>query len=192
MATFYIGQIIPFGGNFAINGMTMCSGQLLNISQFTALFSIIGTFYGGNGTSNFAVPDLRGRRMIHQGTGLGLSPYVIGEQGGAENVSILTSNLPQHTHTVSGTFSASGTQPKASLQAPAANAVLGHADDVSTNSPLAKPAIYCPAGTATSVTLGGMNISAGLTGNNLPVSILNPYLCVTMLLVLNGVFPSRN
>lgn len=192
MATNYIGQIIPFSGNFAITGMTMCSGQLLAISQFTALFSIIGTYYGGNGQTNFAVPDLRGRRMIHQGTGLGLQTYTIGQDGGAENVSILTSNLPSHTHTVSGTFSASGATPKATQQAATANAVIGHSDDISTNTPLSKPAIYCPSGTTASVTLGGMNISAGLTGGNTPVSILSPFLCVTMLLVLNGVFPTRN
>jgi len=192
MATFYLGQIIQFGGNFTIKGTAMCNGQLLSISQNTALFSLLGTFYGGNGTSNFQLPDLRGRNMIHQGQGQGLSPYTVGQVGGTENVTLLQSNMPAHTHTMTSSFSASGVQPKASAIVPAAGSVLGHTDDISSNAQKAQPAIYCPSGTATTVALGGLNVSAGISGNSLPTEILNPYLAITCLIVLSGVFPSRN
>jgi microcystin-dependent protein len=192
MAQFYLGQIIQFGGNFAISGTAMCNGQLLSIQQNTALFSLIGTFYGGNGTTNFQLPDLRGRSMIHQGQGQGLSPYVIGQPGGTENATLLQNNLPSHTHAITSSFNASGLQPKATAIVPAAGSVLGHTDDISSNAQKAQPAIYCPSGTTANVALGGLNVSAGLTGNNIPFSILNPYLAITCLIMLQGIFPSRN
>ena len=192
MAEFYLGQIIQFAGNFAIQGTAMCNGQTLSIQQNAALFSIIGTFYGGNGTSTFQLPDLRGRSMIHQGQGNGLSNYVVGENGGVENASILQTNLPSHTHTIAATFNASGLQPQASTEAPAAGSVLGHAVDVSTNTAKAKPAIYCPQGTTANVALGGLNVSAAPTGSNVPLPILNPYLAITCLIMTTGIFPSRN
>ena len=190
MVDFYLGQIIQFGGNFTIRGTAMCNGQLLSISQNTALFALIGTFYGGNGTSNFAVPDLRGRTMIHQGQGTGLSPYVVGQQGGTENVTLLQTNLPAHTHVITSSFKASSTV-KATAQIPAANSVLGHSVDIATGG-TSHPAIYCPSGTAVDAALGGLNVSAASTGGNIPVSILNPFLAITCLIMLQGIFPSRN
>ncbi len=187
---FYLGQIIQFGGNFAISGTAMCNGQTLSISQNTALFALLGTFYGGNGTSTFQLPDLRGRTMIHQGQGQGLSTYVVGENGGTENATLLQTNLPSHTHTITSTFKASSTV-KATLQIPAAGAVLGHSDDVATGG-TSHPAIYCPINTATDAALGGLNVSAAPTGNSIPVSILNPYLTITCLITTVGIFPSRN
>jgi microcystin-dependent protein len=89
MAEPYIGQIIMFGGNFAIRGYAYCSGQLLPISQYTALFSILGTTYGGDGVTTFALPDLRGRVPIHSGQGPGLSNYQLGQRGGSESVTLL-------------------------------------------------------------------------------------------------------
>jgi microcystin-dependent protein len=192
VAQLWLGQIIQFAGNFAITGTSMCSGQLLSIQQNTALFSIIGTFYGGNGTSNFQLPDLRGRSMIHQGQGPGLSNYVIGEQGGVENASILISNLPSHTHTVTGTFNASGLQPQATTEVPVAGSVLGHAVDISGNTAKAKPAIYCPVGTTANIALAGLNVAAAPTGGSIPLNILNPYLTITCLIMMVGIFPSRN
>lgn len=190
MAEFYLGQIIQFGGNFAISGTAMCNGQLIPISQNTALFSLLGTFYGGNGTSTFALPDLRGRSMIHQGQGAGLSQYVVGQQGGTENVTLLSNNMPSHTHTITSSFSASSTV-KATEQIPGAGAVLGHSVDVAVGG-TSHPAIYCPSGTATDAALGGLNVSAGISGNSLPFQILNPYLTITCLIMLAGIFPSRN
>jgi microcystin-dependent protein len=190
MVDFYLGQIIQFGGNFAFVGSATCDGQLLSISQNTALFSLLGTSYGGNGTTTFALPDLRGRSMIHQGQGLGLSSYVVGETGGTENVTVLQTNLPSHTHTITSTFKASSTV-KASAQVPAAGSVLGHSVDIATGG-TSHPAIYCPSGTATDAALGGLNVSAATTGNNIPVSILNPFLAITCLIMMQGIFPSRN
>jgi microcystin-dependent protein len=190
MATFYVGQIIQFGGNFAPTQTAMCNGQILPISQNTALFAIIGTFYGGNGTSNFALPNLQGRRMIHAGQGGGLSPYVQGQTGGTETVTLTTSQMPVHTHTITSSFNASGVN--ATTLAPGAGSVLGHAADISGKTPSSQPAIYCPAGTTANVALGGLNVSAANTGGSQPVEILGPYLAITCLIVLQGVFPSRN
>ncbi len=96
-----LGEIRLFAGNFAPRGYAFCNGQTLSIAQNVALFSLLGTFYGGNGTSTFQLPDLQGRSPIGMGNGLGLSPFVIGEAGGSENVSIQIPNLPSHTHTAS-------------------------------------------------------------------------------------------
>src|SRR5271155_5619646 len=91
-------QIFPY--NFAPRGWAMCNGQILPISQNTALFSLLGTFYGGNGTSNFALPNLQGRVPIHAGQGTGLSAYTVGETGGAESVTLNANQIPAHTHSV--------------------------------------------------------------------------------------------
>jgi microcystin-dependent protein len=170
----------------------MCNGQLMSIAQNTALFSILGTTYGGDGVQTFGLPDLRGRDMLHWGQGPGLSNYDIGEVAGVENTTLLTTNLPSHTHTMTSSFSASGLQPKASTLAPGAGSVLGHATDIANNPKQAQPAIYCPSGTATPVALGGLNVSAGLAGGSQPFSNLDPYLAITQLIVLFGIFPSRN
>src|SRR5688572_5350285 len=96
----FIGEIIMFAGNFAPRGWAFCSGQLLSIAQNTALFSILGTTYGGNGQTTFALPDLRGRCPVHQGQGPGLSNYSLGQVGGTESVTLIASQLPPHSHTV--------------------------------------------------------------------------------------------
>src|SRR5580698_4850181 len=96
----YLAMILQFGGNFAPVQFALCAGQILPISSNTALFSLLGTYYGGNGTSNFGLPDLRGRTVIGSGQGPGLSDYFIGEQTGVENETILYSNMPIHSHTV--------------------------------------------------------------------------------------------
>lgn len=96
----FIGQIIMFGGNFAPRGWALCDGQLLAISSNSALFSILGTTYGGDGRSTFGLPDLRGRAAIHPGNGPGLSNYRLGEKGGVENVTLTTAQIPSHDHGV--------------------------------------------------------------------------------------------
>ena len=98
MASPFIGQITLFAGNFAPRGWAFCNGQLLSIAQNTALFSILGTTYGGNGQTTFALPDLRGRVPVHAGQGPGLSNYDLGQQGGAESVTLTTAQMPAHTH----------------------------------------------------------------------------------------------
>src|SRR5271154_2822296 len=185
MAEFYLGQIIQGGWNFAPSGSALCNGQLMAISQNSALFSLLGTNFGGNGTTTFGLPDLRGRVPIHWGQGPGTSNYVIGQAAGVENETLLVTNLPAHTHPA--TFAASGGT-KASLQIPASGSTLGHSEDLSNTG--SAPAIYCPANTSTTVALGGLTV--GVTGGNVPFSILQPYLAITFATTLVGIFPSRS
>ncbi len=190
MGQFYIGQILTVGFNFAPRNTALCNGQLMAISQNAALFSILGTTYGGNGIQTFALPNLQSRRMNHEGTGQGLSTYVLGEIAGAENTTLNINNMPAHTHTMTSSFKASSTV-KATAQIPAAGSVLGHSDDVATGG-TAHPAIYCPSSAATDAALGGLNVSAGLTGSSIPFQSLTPFLTITMVIALFGIFPSRN
>src|ERR1700722_19289318 len=94
----FIGQILMFGFNFAPIGWALCNGQMLSIAQNTALFSLLGTYYGGDGVSTFALPNLQGRVPIHQGSGIGLSPYTIGQSAGSENITLLANQMPTHNH----------------------------------------------------------------------------------------------
>jgi len=163
-----------FGGNFAPSGWAMCNGQLLPIAQNAALFSILGTTYGGNGTTNFALPDLRGRVAVHQGQGPGLSTYTIGEQTGVESVILAQNQMPIHTHAVNADGQASG------KTTPAGN-FLG------TVAGTAPEKMYSGASNA------AMNTAMiGNAGGSLPVPILQPVLCVTFIIALVGIFPSRN
>jgi microcystin-dependent protein len=167
----FIGEIRMFGGNFAPKNWAMCNGQILAISQNTALFSLLGTIYGGNGTSNFALPNLQSRSPMHQGQGPGLSDRVIGEEGGTENVTLLGANLPSHTHGVMAVGSA-GTQ----------TTPVGNSWASSTTRPYSNQA---PNAAMAPGTLGP-------TGGNQPHDNLQPYLVVTFIICLNGIFPSRN
>jgi microcystin-dependent protein len=181
MATPFIGEIVGFAGNFAPVNYALCQGQIMSIAQNTALFSIVGTTYGGNGQTTFALPDLRGRAPLGQGQGPGLSNYVLGQLAGTETATLNTANLPAHTHTLSAV------QVKASTQAPAAGSMLARGNDGSTIGSL--PEVYVPAGTAgTQVPLGGV----GFTGSNTPFSIRDPYLTINWLIAIQGIFPSRN
>ena len=197
MTDVYLGQIIHGGWNFAPRGTHYCDGALLSISQNTALFALLGTTYGGNGQTTFALPDLRGRSAVNQGQGPGLSPYVLGQASGTESTTLTQGNLPSHTHTSTFTQS-SGTlnvgTAKATTQVAAAGGVL--AKSVDTSAVGSTPAIYAPSGTATPVALGGVNVAGtvqnGLTGGNLPFSLLSPYLAISIVIALQGIFPSRN
>jgi microcystin-dependent protein len=199
LATFFLGQIIIGGWNFAPQGSVQCNGQTLAIAQYNALFALLGTTYGGNGVSTFQLPNLQGRRIVHWGNGVGLAPYVIGQNSGVENVSVLQGNMPTHNHQASfaqnnSSFGASGTT-SATAAAPAAGGVLGVGADLTSHG--AKPAIYVPSGSVTNtVGLGGLNVagtvSLGVSGNGLPLSILNPYNTVTMCIATVGIFPTRN
>ena len=105
MSEVFLGQIIQGGWNFAPQGYSLCNGQTLSIQQNAALFALLGTTFGGNGTSTFQLPDLQGRRMVHWGSGAGLSTYVIGQKAGTENAQLTVNSMPQHTHTFSGASS---------------------------------------------------------------------------------------
>jgi microcystin-dependent protein len=170
-----IGQIIMFGGNFEIRGFAYCSGQLLPIAQYTALFSILGTTYGGDGVTTFGLPDLRGRAPVGQGQGPGLSYYTLGEMAGTETATLNAANLPAHTHVLNIPVTSSNVnteEPAGSiLGATGANA-------------------YSPANTANGSY--GSNLQTGIAGSNVPVPILNPFLVINYLIALEGIYPSRN
>lgn len=178
----FIGQIILFAGNFDIRGYASCNGQIMAIAQNTALFSILGTTYGGNGQTTFALPDLRGRAPISQGQGPGLSNYSLGQVGGTETVTLTTNNMPAHTH---------------ALQLTAAVNVsdLNATSDEPTNSFLTTTSnnFYASSG-KNGQNLGGVTASgtAAVTGGNQPFANMQPYLVLSYQIALEGIFPSRN
>jgi microcystin-dependent protein len=189
----YLGSILIFGGSFAIRGYMLCNGQTLPISTYSALFSILGTYFGGNGVNNFQLPDLQGRVPIGMGNGLGLSPYVIGQKGGTENVSLTINNLPQHAHPIpalSVTVSVNNTAATANTASAGTNSI-GAAND-----PLSGDTVNVYNNTAPNVALNtGATTPAsntGLTGNNIPISIIQPYLALNYQIAITGIFPSRN
>lgn len=190
MAEPFIASIIMFGGNFGPRGWALCQGQILSIAQNTALFSLLGTTYGGNGQTTFALPDLRSRVPVGQGQGPGLSSYSLGQQAGTENVTLTTAQMPAHTHTATATSTLNASTTKATLQTPVADAVFGKAVD---NVGTAVPLIYCPAGTAATVPLAGAGtVTNSITGGSQPHNNIQPYLCINFIIALEGIFPSRN
>lgn len=173
----YIGEIRMFAGNFAPRGWAFCNGQLLAISQNTALFSLLGTTYGGNGQTTFGLPNLQGRYAMHWGQGNGLSPRTIGETAGNETVTLTTSQIPMHNHLMN----ASSVQGNAKTPANNFNAVY-----IDPNSGSGVE-IY---GTTSSGTMNPGAISN--TGGSNPHDNMPPFQCVTFIIALEGIFPSRN
>jgi microcystin-dependent protein len=167
----FLGEIRIFGFNFPPTGWLQADGAVLPIAQNTALFSLLGTQYGGDGVTTFALPDLRGRVATNQGQGPGLSNYVIGETGGAETVTLTPTQMPNHSHTLQGASSA------ASTKSPG-GAVLAE-----TSQPT-----Y--ASTPGGAVLNGASI--GAAGGGQPVSVLPPYLTLNFCIAIQGIFPSRN
>jgi microcystin-dependent protein len=174
MASPFLGEIRMFGGNFAPRGWAFCNGQTMSIAQNTALFSLLGTTYGGNGISTFALPNLQGRVPVHWGNGAGLSPYVIGQQASQENVTLLPSQMPAHAHSLNAVTSG-GNQASPTGSFPAAEST-GTSLNYSSG----------PADTT-------MNPAAvASAGQSLPVPVVQPYLAVSFIIALAGIFPSRN
>ncbi|MDB6073941.1 MAG: Microcystin dependent protein [Verrucomicrobiaceae bacterium] len=177
MADPFIGEMKIFAGNFALRGYALCNGQLISISQNTALFAILGTTYGGNGTTTFALPDLRGRFPIGSGQGAGLSNQSMGQLQGSPTVQLTANNLPTHNHTLQAT-----TAP-ASSAAPSTNiwAVAG--------SRRSTVNLYTAAQGA-----GSSMAPQSLTpiGGGLPHNNMSPYLGLTFLIAMQGIFPTRN
>ncbi|HEX3467178.1 MAG TPA: tail fiber protein [Candidatus Elarobacter sp.] len=178
MANPYLGEIRLFPFNFAPQGWAMCNGQALPISQNTALFSLIGTYYGGNGTSTFQLPDFRSRLPIHQGQGAGLSAYVIGQYGGSENVTLTTQQMPSHTHLVYADGDASSNN----SPSPQDNAMATFATGSN---------IYATAaGLKKAVTMNPLMIAAA--GGTQPHNNIQPFLVITFCIALEGIYPSRS
>ena len=174
----YIGQITAFGFNFAPVGWVMCNGQKLGIAQNQALFTLLGTTYGGDGIQTFAVPDLRGRTPLHQGQGPGLSPYVMGQAGGAETVTLMSTQMPSHMHLVSAS-SASGTK-----NAPGSTSYLAAAGLSTAGTPVT---MY---GQTANTTMAQMSLS--MAGGSQPHNNMQPYLAINWCIATVGIYPSRN
>jgi microcystin-dependent protein len=195
MSNVYIGQILQGGWNFAPRGTALCNGQQLSIAQNSALFSLLGTNFGGNGTTTFGLPDLRARSMMHWGQGAGLSNVVLGQVGGAESTTLNVNQMPAHTHTATftSTSTLNASTVKATTQTPAPGLVLGKAAD---NAGTAIPFIYSPAGSVTDQALAGLNVAGtvaiGSAGGNQPLPTSSPYQAVTHVIALEGIFPSRS
>jgi microcystin-dependent protein len=167
MTEIYLGQILPAAFAFAPKGFAQCNGQLLPIAQNQALFSLLGTQYGGNGTTNFALPDLRGRTPI--GTG---NNYPIGAVGGTETVTLNSQQIPAHVHQLAGTSASNTTRNPNGGMLGAANANL-----------------YAPTG-GPQVELAQASIAA--TGGNQPHENMQPYSVINYCIALNGIYPSRD
>jgi len=176
----FIAEIIMFGGNFAPRGWAFCEGQLLPINQYQALFSILGTTYGGDGRTTFGLPDLRGRVPMHPGTGPGLTTYRLGQKAGVEQVALTTNQIPSHTHTATAAVNA--TDNSGDAETPGGNvwAKKARDDDYST----AAPDVEMKAG-AVEVTVA--NAGGGGAHEN-----RQPYLAVNFIIATIGTFPSRN
>ncbi len=178
----YLATVTNFAGNFAPRSWMFCQGQLLSIAEYTALFALIGTTYGGDGQTTFALPDMRSRVAVSMGQGPGLSNYMLGQAAGTENVTILSSQMPGHNHVVTtftGAFQAS----------------------TSTTGLVGVPNNAIPAAGATAYsnapdgnTFGPMNLNSitPMAGGNQPISIIQPYLGMNFIIAVEGIFPSRN
>jgi microcystin-dependent protein len=176
----FLGQIIMFGGNFAPAGWAFCNGQLLSISQNSALYTLLGTTYGGDGQTTFGLPNLQSRLPVHQGTGGGLSTYVIGQVSGTENVTIINNTMPSHSHNFNATTAAATANKIANNMVPAVPSVGN------------PPHFYAVQGTPP---LTFFQMAPGVcttAGGSLPHTNLMPSLCVTFVIALTGAFPSRN
>jgi microcystin-dependent protein len=173
----FIGEIRLFGGNYAPQDWALCNGQLLAISQYSALFSILGNRYGGNGQTNFALPNLNGRVPVGAGTGPGLTSRELGEMDGTAAVTLLATQMPAHTHVANG-VAANGT-----TQSPA-NAEWAQYNTTS------RPAVHAPLyGTPADVTMAPTAL--GVSGGSQPHNNMQPFLAMNFIIALNGIFPPR-
>jgi microcystin-dependent protein len=174
MAEPYLGQLMLVPFNFAPRGWAFCNGQILSIAQNTALFSLIGNFYGGDGITTFALPDLRSRVPIHMGEGVGLSSYTLAENGGVESVTLTVNQIPAHSHGVNATAN-KGNKASPIGAYPAADAA-GVTAEYNNGAPT-----------------GEMNAGVIATaGGSQPHENRQPFLVLNWVIALQGIFPSRN
>ena len=193
MDNLYLGQIILFAGNFAPRNTVFCEGQLLSIAQNTALFSLLGTTYGGDGRTTFGIPDLRGRVALHPGTGPGLSTRKLGQRGGSETNSLSLNQLAAHTHiatmTKEGEISipVNTTSGDEDEQNPGAGILANTGNDTYSSSDA--NGVY--SGAAIPVT-GASTIQVGSTGAGQPINNMQPFLGLNYIICTQGIFPSRS
>ncbi|RAJ80165.1 microcystin-dependent protein [Chitinophaga dinghuensis] len=192
----YLALVYIFAGSFAPRGFVFCQGQLLSINANPALFSLVGTSFGGNGQATFGIPDLRGRVPVGAGQAPGLSNYVWGEIGGTESVTLGINNIPAHTHAMTSTLTASPaasnadatTNTPSSTVAPAVLPKMGVGPGAVTINGYGAPV----AGTTLAPGNVSGTITAAVTGGNQSFSIRSPYLALNYIMVIQGIFPSRN
>ena len=188
----FLGMIILVPYAFAPRGWAFCNGQILPIAQNTALFSLLGTTYGGNGLTTFALPDLQSRVPIGAGQGPGLSNYDLGQQAGNEHVTLTINELPLHTHvvTLNGLGATANVKNAAgNQQSPVGNVPAIEAAGVTATYSSAGPPFSTMASGAISVS---GTASAAPAGNSVPFNIVQPYLTLHYCIALEGIFPSRN
>lgn len=188
-----IGEIRMFAGTFPPRSWAFCAGQLLSISANSALFAILGTTYGGNGQTTFGLPDLRSRMPVGTGQGPGLTNINLGQVSGTETVTLLSTQLPAHTHTATATVTGSVT-PRC-----LDDAALGDAPGSAFPAAATTAGkIYTSAAQTPDAVMGSSPISAtanvtiGIAGNSQPVPLRNPYMGMNYIICLEGIFPSRN
>jgi microcystin-dependent protein len=174
MSSPFVAEIRVVGFNFPPTGWAFCDGQLIPISQNTALFSLLGTFYGGDGKTTFALPDLQGSAPIHQGQGQGLSEYVIGQKSGTQFVTLLNSEMPVHTHQASASID------DAQFQAPAPDRALATSN----------PGFAYQSDDSTSLTSMSPQ-TLGIAGGSIPHNNMMPSLVMNFIIAMQGVFPAR-
>lgn len=178
MSESFIGEIRMFGGNFAPLGNAYCAGQLMSIAQYSALYSLIGTTYGGDGVQTFALPDLQGRLPVGMGQGTGLSDYPIGTKTGTETVTLASTQIPSHDHAMVASGAAAGfTMPGGAVPAALASPFSGW---------------YVAAGNVTGSPVAFAPNAVQFAGNTLPHENRMPTLAVSIIIALEGIFPSRN
>ncbi|WDF65837.1 phage tail protein [Flavobacterium sp. KACC 22763] len=192
----FLGTILGFGFNFPPRGWAYCNGQLIAISQNTALFSLLGTMYGGDGVNTFGLPDLRGRAPIHFGQGPGLSNIIQGERAGTETTTLTTLNLPAHVHALTGGTAAVTVTATTITGGTITNETDGGNNSFSSSG--STPNIYSEPGGSGTDKVGGFSATATLGGNTAPTggtspfSIRDPYLAINFCIATSGIFPSRN
>ena len=179
----YIGTIQPFAFQFAPRGWMFCSGQILAVSSNTALYALIGSTYGGNGQTTFALPNLNGRTITGQGASTTGTTYVMGEEAGIEQVTLVSPQMPQHTHGLMGTTNA------ATTGAPGTGVVLASANGSDpTSGDAVNVNVYSPGPASTALAPNAISPS----GNSMPVNIMQPFLVVNYCIATQGIYPARN
>ncbi len=194
----FLGEIRMVGFNFAPNGWALCAGQLMSIAQNSPLFSLIGTTFGGDGVTTFALPNYCGRSPVGMGTGQNLNPIIQGEIAGNENVIILSSQMPMHNHvatataTGTATLSVAGTASNPSATPSATNSVLSASGGGPGSATIWSDQLTNPVTLTNTNTLAmAVAVTVQPSGNSLPLPIRNPYLGTNFIIALSGIFPSR-